>query len=749
MAKGFNLTAELNIRGPSNIRAVISDIKRQVGTVSVNIIPTLNRASVRTITNDIRRQIGNLSAEINIRPNTSSVRNLARDIRRQLGTITADVQVRADSSSIRRSVSNIRSQFRNISASISVTASPSSVRQASSAIRRQLGNINTSVRVNVSAASVRQAAANIRRQLGSINANINVGINAASLRGIGAYTTNLARLNATLAQTTATATNAAGAIATLTAAMGAAGRVNLGQINVNLGNAGNAARNAANNIQLAGNEVENFGRQAGLAIRRFAAFSVVTGVVFSIASAFKNGISAFIEYDQQLTRISQVTGDTKESLGKINSTISELSTSLGVSSKELATTSVTLAQAGLTARDTETALKALALSALAPSFDDMNQTVEGSIALMRQFSISSKELEGSLGSINAVAAKFAVEASDIIIAIQRTGGVFAAAGKGVSEGTNALNEFIAVFTSIRATTRESAETIATGLRTIFTRIQRADTIEALKEFGVTLTDLEGKFVGPYIAVQRLSEGLSKLDPRDLSFSRIVEELGGFRQIGKVLPLIQQFGTAQEALKVAQQGQGSLAGDAAKGQMALAIQISKVKEEFLALVRSVGNTDSFQNMIKVGLDLASALIKVADAAKGLIPLVGLFAAFRGAQAITQFAGGFGRGFRGAPTGQRAAEGGPIRHFASGGYVPGFGNGDTVSAKLTPGEFVMRKSAVQSIGVGNLHSLNRSSGGTIPSINRYSSGTENSGGVKQFKDTSIYTKGKKKTAFAHLD
>jgi TP901 family phage tail tape measure protein len=486
--------------------------------------------------------------------------------------------------------------------------------------------------------------------------------------------------------------------------MGAAGRVNLGQINVNLGNAGNAARNTANNIQLAGNEIENFGRQAGLAIRRFAAFSVVTGVVFGITNAFKNGVSAFIEYDQQLTRISQVTGDAKESLGKINSTISELSTSLGVSSKELAATSVTLAQAGLTARDTETALKALALSALAPSFDDMNQTVEGSIALMRQFGISSKELEGSLGSINAVAAKFAVEASDIITAIQRTGGVFAAAGKGVSEGTNALNEFIAVFTSIRATTRESAETIATGLRTIFTRIQRADTIEALKEFGVTLTDLEGKFVGPYIAVQRLSEGLSKLDPRDLSFSRIVEELGGFRQIGKVLPLIQQFATAQDALRVAQQGQGSLSADAAKGQMALAIQIAKVREEFLALIRSVGNTDSFQNMVKVGLDLASALIKVADAAKGLIPLVGLFAAFRGAQAITQFAGGFGRGFRGAPT-QRASEGGPIRHFASGGYVPGFGNGDTVSAKLTPGEFVMSKPAVRSIGVGNLSRMNK--------------------------------------------
>ena len=658
MAQGFNLTAEINLRGPSNIRAVAADIRRQLGSVSVTINPTINRSSIRTIASEIRSQLGSLNISINVRANANSIRAIGADVRRQLSGVVVPVNIRANQNSISQTVTDIR------------------------------------------------------RRLASINANVNVRVNASSLTGVTTYNTNIRNLNNTLAQTVINATNATASINALTAAMRGASSVRLQPISGNLGNVGDTARTTANNVALAGSEIESFGRQAGLAIRRFTAFSTVASVVYGITNAVKTGVVAFIEYDRQLTRISQVTGDAKSSLGKITSEIDSLSKSLGVSSSELATTSVTLAQAGLSARDTERALKALALSALAPSFDDMNQTVEGSIALMRQFSISSAQLEGALGSINSVAAKFAVEASDIITAIQRTGGVFAAASRGVSTGTEALNEFIAVFTSIRATTRESAETIATGLRTIFTRIQRADTIDALKEFGVTLTDLEGKFVGPYIAVQRLSEGLSRLDPRDLKFSQIVEELGGFRQIGKVLPLIQQFSTAQEALKVAQSGQGSLAIDAAQGQQALAVQIAKVRQEFLALIRSIGNTDSFQNMITVGLNLASALIKVAEATKGLIPLMALFAAFKGAQAITQFAGGFGRGFRGTPTGQRAAEGGPIRRFASGGYVPGFGNGDTVSAKLTPGEFVMSRPAVQSIGVGNLHSLNRSSGGITP-------------------------------------
>ena len=113
-----------------------------------------------------------------------------------------------------------------------------------------------------------------------------------------------------------------------------------------------------------------------------------------------------------------------------------------------------------------------------------------------------------------------------------------------------LNELIALFTSVRSTTRETAETIATGFRTIFTRVQRSETIDQLKQLGIELTDVEGKFIGPLKAIEALSVGLAGLDPRDVRFNEIVEQLGGFRQIGKVIPLLKQFATAQNALAVA-------------------------------------------------------------------------------------------------------------------------------------------------------------------------------------------------------
>jgi TP901 family phage tail tape measure protein len=272
-----------------------------------------------------------------------------------------------------------------------------------------------------------------------------------------------------------------------------------------------------------------------------------------------------------------------------------------------------LKQTGLSIKDVQVAMGALAKTELAPTFDNIATTAETAVAAMRQFRLEASQLEGLLGKINVVAGQFAVESRDIGQAIIRTGGAFKAAGGNVEE-------LIALFTSVRATTRETAETIATGFRTIFTRLQRPKTIEFLRQFGIELTDLNGKFVGPYEAVSRLNKALSGLDSTDLRFSAIVEQLGGFRQVSKVIPLIQEFGTAQAALAAQQGGANSLTTDAAKAQAALAVQLAKVKEEMKALMRDVVASEGFQIMIKGAMGLARALVKVGEAITPLIPLL---------------------------------------------------------------------------------------------------------------------------------
>ena len=479
----------------------------------------------------------------------------------------------------------------------------------------------------------------------------------------------------------------------------------LSGVSVNISAVGSAqAVKSINQVATATNSATSaatkMGNAFGISLKRFAAFSLASRAIGLFTNKLSSAIDDAIDFQNEIVKLSQITGDSTDKLSKLADQIGNLAVNFGVSSKDIISVTNILAQAGLKARDLTVAIEVLTKTKLAPTFGDIKDTAEGAVAIIAQFGEGVGALDRQLGAINKVAAEFAVESEDLIDVVRRTGGVFKQSG-------GQLEELLALFTSVRATTRESAESISTGLRTIFTRIQRPDTIRFLKQFGVELTDLNGKFVGPYEAIKRLSEALSGLGEGDIRFIQIAEELGGFRQIGKVIPLLQQFTVAERARQVALNAGNSLNEDAAKAQESLLVQFTKVREEFLKLIRDISNTTSFKVLVKTTLGLASALIKVLDAVKPLIPLVASFAAIKFAQNIGGFFGGLGAAF-GA---RKKSAGGKIHAFARGGLVPGSGNSDTVPAVLTPGEFVIRKSSVNKIGADRLAAMNE---------NRYAAG-----------------------------
>lgn len=455
--------------------------------------------------------------------------------------------------------------------------------------------------------------------------------------------------------------------------------------------------------------VGSLNRNLSEAARRFSVITVATGTMLSLARAIKNSVGEAIAFERELVKISQVTGKTVQNLQGLTKEVTKLSTSWGASSKELLNVSRVLAQAGFSAEKTRQALDILAKTSLGATFDSLADTTEGAIAVLRQFRNEAKAaggdikfLEQTMDAINSVSKSFAVESGDLITVIRRVGGVFESAG-------GSVNELIALFTSVRATTRESAETISTGLRTIFTRIQRTDTVDQLAALGIQLRDAQGQFVGAFEAVKRLSQGLSALDPRDFRFSEIVESLGGFRQIGKVIPLIRQFTVAQDALNVAQSSSGSVTRDAVIAQQSLAVQAQKVRQEFDALVRKLTDSSAFRSVAQGALEMARAFIRIVDALEPLLPLLTGLIALKIGRSLAPGIGAIA-GIK------KKAEGGRIHKFARGGFVPGTGNRDTVPAMLQPGEFVIRKSSASKLGGSTLEAMNN---------NRFREGGRSSG------------------------
>ena len=192
---------------------------------------------------------------------------------------------------------------------------------------------------------------------------------------------------------------------------------------------------------------ERMGKAFALSIRRFAAFSIATRAVSLFTSTLGSAVETAIDFERQLIKVSQVTGKSISQLRGLTKQITNLSTGFGVASSDLLEVSTVLAQAGLTAEDTSIALRTLAKAALAPNFDSITETAEGAIAILAQFGQGVGALEKQLGSINAVAGAFAVEASDLIDVVRRTGGVFKASG-------GDLNELLALFTSVSHNARK-------------------------------------------------------------------------------------------------------------------------------------------------------------------------------------------------------------------------------------------------------------------------------------------------------
>ena len=505
----------------------------------------------------------------------------------------------------------------NINAHV-ILSGPKNIKAVTKKIQSQLGSVSTSINLKI--------PKNISKQMTSFNkglANLN--------RNMSALQTSAATANAHLS---GLGTGFKNLNASSTAMSKSQSKVQ------------KSLQQTGKHVAEARSEIQAFGKDAALAIRRFSAFTVATGVVFGFVRAVQSATKAAIDYEREITKVVQVTGAGRDSIGKLKATIDDLSNSLGVDANELAGLSRTFAQTGQSIDQVRASIKAVARSSLAPSFGEMKNTAEGLIAALAQFNIAASDSEAILSSINAVSKKFAVEAEDLISVIRRAGGVFSQAAGNFDDPKKSLNELIGIFTAVRSTTRESADTIAVGLRTIFTRIQRRGTIDFLKQFNIELQDAQGNFVGLFPAFQKLSAGLGEIIRKGdaLTLSAITEELGGVRQVGKLIPAITQFNKALEATKIAgEAAKEGLGKDVSLALQPLGKQFEQLQKRFMTLVRTISESKTFQNLAKVALSIGNAFLSVAETLKPLIPLMTTFAAIKISKGLFEFGKGFIGGF----------------------------------------------------------------------------------------------------------
>jgi hypothetical protein len=367
----------------------------------------------------------------------------------------------------------------------------------------------------------------------------------------------------------------------------------------------------------------------------------------NLATALGLGLSAreALLFQRAMVAVRQVSEATSSEIRGLSSSITSLSTAFGASSLDLARAAVQLKQAGLSLRETEAALTSLAKASQSPEFPKMESAVQGVIAATRQFGLSAEKGAESLGSIIGVSSQYAVESRDLIEAVSKAGGSFKAAGGN-------LEEFLGLFTSVRNTTREGASEIATGLRTIFSRLQKEETVDRLRELGINVrytreeaerlnnVGLTDKFVGGFESVRRISSALSGVSPADPRFAQIAQEVGGTHQISRTIPLLQQFKTAEEARLVALGSSAALTVSAEKASEAYLVQLQQLNQQLQQFSRSIVDSEGFKRFAELFFTSANAAVQLANALRPLVPLLAGLAAVKLGQTALSGLGSLG-------------------------------------------------------------------------------------------------------------
>lgn len=436
---------------------------------------------------------------------------------------------------------------------------------------------------------------------------------------------------------------------------------------------------------------------------QYAKFTVASRIISGLIQVFENAIAVVVSFDDNLVKLQQITNRSATSVKLLTDEIFSLGGSLGIASGELLTATNTLAQTGLGLSKIKQLLKPIAETDLAPTFQSIEKTTEGVVAIIQQFKLFNSirigdEVERSLDTINELSKNFAVESSDLIEAVKRAGGVFATSAGDIEANSVALaenqkrfQEFAAIITTVRSTTRESSSTIATGIRTISARLQRVGTAEKLKDLiGIDIRDPNtGQFVGVAEAIERIADGLRNVQTTSPTFSKVIEEIAGIRQRRNIEPLITNIDKYRDALRVAQNAQGSLNEDAIKAQERLSIQLAKTQKQITKLVVEIGASKEFRELAEAFLQLARSSVTLASSLKTLLPVI---IAISGAKLLKNISGRTGVG-----PGKLAG----IGALAS--FAGLFNSGGLVG--LTKGEMVVPPDMVRRIGLKNLEKMNR--------------------------------------------
>jgi TP901 family phage tail tape measure protein len=253
---------------------------------------------------------------------------------------------------------------------------------------------------------------------------------------------------------------------------------------------------------------------------RVIAFGASAGAIYAVQRAFEATIRTVIDVEKSLADINVILNVSQKTLTSFGNSLFDIAKNTGLSFSEVAKAATEFSRQGLGIEDTlKRTSDALILTRL--SGLDTVSSVEALTAAINSFSNSALTSTEIVNKLAAVDAAFAVSSADLAEAIKRVGS--SADDVGVS-----FDQLIGLVTSAQQITSRGGSVIGNSFKTIFTRLQRPKTLEALEQIGVATKDQEGNILPLVQILNSLSQTYDKLS--SVQKAQIAETVGGVFQI---------------------------------------------------------------------------------------------------------------------------------------------------------------------------------------------------------------------------
>lgn len=253
---------------------------------------------------------------------------------------------------------------------------------------------------------------------------------------------------------------------------------------------------------------------------RVLAFGASAGAIFAVQQAFSSLVRSTIDVEKKLAEINVVLGTSQKSLKSFGNELFNAAANAGMGFDAAAEAATEFSRQGLGLEKTlQRVNDALVLSRLTGL--SVADSVNAITAAINGYNLSLKEQENLTSRIIAVDQAFAVSGADIAEAMRRVAST--AQGAGVS-----LNELISIVTAAQQKTARGGAVIGNSFKTIFTRLQRPRTLEALDQLGIKVKDAQGAMLPAMQVLSNLAKQFDGLTHAQKS--NVAQLVGGVFQI---------------------------------------------------------------------------------------------------------------------------------------------------------------------------------------------------------------------------